>query len=428
MTGSAWSVRRYVTMGLFIFAAVVGGFGGWATIAELRGAIVASGRIEVDQNRQVVQHLYGGVVAEVLADEGDHVSAGDLLIRLDPEDLRSELAIVEGQLFEGIARRDRLTAERDNLEIITFSPELADPKYIDLVEGQQRLFDARRENAQQQIDQMKKRADQINDQIVGINAQQDSLKIQLDLIAEELASQQSLLERGLAQAARVLSLEREEANLKGREGELTATVAQAEGRITEIELGILNIETTRREEAITQLRDLQPQEIELRERRQTLQGRLDRLEIRAPVSGTIYGQQVFSSAAVIQPAEPLMYIVPEDRPLVITAQVQPRDIDQMHLDQEVTLRFSAFDQRRTPELYGHVSNVSADAFTDQNSGMSFYRVEVMMNEGEAARLPDGMNLIPGMPVEAFIRTEARTPMQFLLKPLMDHIARAFREN
>lgn len=261
----------------------------------------------------------------------------------------------------------------------------------------------------------------------GIAAQQDALGTQLGLIDEELSSQQSLLDRGLAQASVVLNLQRERARLQGQAGELTASVGGAGERITEIEIEILSLATTRREEAITRLRDLQFNELELREQRTTLVRQLERLDIRAPVGGIVYGLQVFGTRAVIRPADPLLFIVPQDRPLVITAQVAPTDVDVLTIGQEVSLRFSALDQRTTPELYGTVALVSADAFTDNATSASYYRAEITLNDGEIARLSTGATLIPGMPVEAFIRTADRAPLNYLTRPLMDYIARTFRD-
>ena len=198
--------------------------------------------------------------------------------------------------------------------------------------------------------------------------------------------------------------------------------------MTEIDIQILGLTTTRREEAITRLRDLQYNALELSERRLTLRRQLNRLDIRAPVSGVIYGLQVYAEQSVIRPADPVMYLVPQDRPLVIATQVQINDIDQIRLGQEVTLRFSAFDQRRTPELKGKVTLVSADAFQDESSAVSYYRAEVEMDEGEMEKLPPDMTLIPGMPVEAFVRTADRSPMDYLVKPMADYFAKAFRES
>ena len=424
-----WSTRGPMTAGLLALVLLVGGFGTWAVMAQITGAVITSGQIEVDRNRQVIQHPDGGVVAEILVDEGDTVAAGDLLIKLDATTLQSELAIVEGQLFELMARRGRLEAERDGIETLTFDPILmAAPTGSELMEGQRRLFDARLESTKRATEQLDQQRAQIASQLDGISAQQTALDTQKTLISQELGDQQKLLDQKLVQASRVMGLQREEANLLGRVGELTASAAQAAERMTEIDIQVLTLTTTRREESITRLRDLQYNELELSERRRTLVRQLDRLDIRAPVSGVVYGLQVFAEQSVIRPADPVMFLVPQDRPLVIATKVRPVDIDQIHLGQDVILRFSAFDQRRTPELHGKVTLVSADIFQDEATGMAFYQAEIQLNEGEATRLPEDMVLIPGMPVKAFVRTADRSPMDYLLKPLADYFAKAFRES
>lgn len=430
---SNWPARRPLIIGLLAVLILVGGFGSWSVLSSISGAVVATGKIEVDRNRQVVQHLDGGIVAEILVDEGDTVAEGATLLRLDANELTSQLVITEGQLFELMARRGRLEAERDGAAAIAFDPELlrvaeAQPEVMDLVQGQDRLFKARKDTTAREIEQLEKRRGQTQEQIRGIQAQQQSLKVQLELIGEELGNQQSLLDRGLAQAATVLNLRRTQASLDGQLGELVASEAQAEGRITEIDIEILKLGTGQREEAISRLRDLRYQELELAETRRSLQGRLERLDITAPVSGIVYGLQVQTPRSVIRPADPVLYLVPQDRPLVIAAQVAPTDIDQLYTGQEVTLRFSALDQRSTPELFGHVTQVSADAFEDQGSGLSYYRAEIELNPGERGRLPAGTVLIPGMPVESYIRTADRSPLAYLVKPLADYFVKAFRES
>ncbi|MEJ6747803.1 MAG: HlyD family type I secretion periplasmic adaptor subunit [Yoonia sp.] len=423
-----WSTTGPMTLGLIALLVLVGGFGTWAVMAQITGAVIASGQIEVDRNRQVIQHPDGGVVDVILVQEGDAVVKGDTLIRLDASLLKSELAVVEGQLFEIIASRGRLEAERDGETALTFDPLLSDvPQGPSLIAGQTRLFDARLESNMRAIEQLQQQRAQISSQISGIAAQQTALATQSDLIQQELTDQQTLLRQQLIQASRVLALQRQEANLLGRVGELTASEAQATERRTEIEIQILTLASTRREEAITRLRDLQYNELELSERSRTLRQRLGRLDLRAPLSGIVYGMQVFAEKSVISGAEPVMFLVPQDRPLVIATKVQPTDIDQIHLGQDVTLRFSAFDQRRTPELMGTVTLVSADIFLDDATQVSYYQAEVQLNEGEAEKLPEDMVLIPGMPVEAFVRTADRSPMDYLLKPLADYFAKAFRE-
>ncbi|MEQ8900451.1 MAG: HlyD family type I secretion periplasmic adaptor subunit [Roseovarius sp.] len=431
-TGTVSTVRGPMLVGLLGLVLLLGGFGTWAVTTTISGAIIAPGRIEVDQNRQVVQHPDGGVVAEINVKEGDRVSAGDVLLRLDPTDLQSQLMITENQLVELMARRARLEAERDQRKELDFDPLLVQmvadmPDAAALMQGQTTLLMARAETAEQRIAQLHKRRDQTRDQISGIDAQSTALSKQLDLIAEELVSQQSLLDRGLAQAARVLSLQREEARLSGRMGELAAQRAQAEGRITEIEIEILQLGTDRREEAITTLRDLQFRELELREQRRALKERMSRLEITAPVPGIVYNLQVFALRSVIRPADPVLFLIPQDRPLVINARVEAIHVDKLHVGQEVTLRFSALDQRTTPELSGHVTQVSADAFEDEATRASYYRAEVVLEPGETDRLPPDVTLIPGMPVETFIRTADRTPIAYLVKPFTDYLTKAFRE-
>ena len=426
-----WSVARPMALGMLTTAVLVGGLGVWGVMTNIAGAIVASGQIEVDQNRQVVQHADGGIVAKIHVVEGDMVNAGDPLIQLDGNLLESELTIVEGQLYEILARRARLEAERDGLDIVTFSPELIEtaaqrPEVNELMDGQKRLFEARAETLNKQLEQLAKRQSQTASLIEGIDAQRVALTRQQDLIAGELASQQELLDKGLAQVSRVLALQREEARLSGTVGELTANRAQAEGRITETEIEALRLSAARREEASTQLRDIGFRELELAERRRALVERIARLEIRAPVSGVVLGLRVTTPRSVIRAADPVLFLIPQDRPLVIATQVPTVHIDQVHVGQEAKLLFSALSMRTTPELKGHVTVVSADVFTDERTQVPYYRAEIVLDPGEREKLGN-VALVPGMPVEAFIRTDQRTPLSYLLKPFTDYFNRAMRE-
>ena len=426
------SARPSVIVGSVTAAILVLGFGIWSVASEIAGAVVASGQIEVSQNRQVVQHPDGGVVAEIAVKEAQTVKAGDLLIRLDGALVKSELAIVEGQLFEVMARSARLEAERNDAAQPDFSGELTElatarPEVAELIEGQRSLFTARRESVLKQSEQLKKRAGQIASQIEGVDAQVAALSEQLTLIEEELADQRTLLEKGLAQSSRVLALEREASRLQGSVGELQASRAQAEGRATEVELEVLRLAAVRREEANTQLRDIGARVLELAERRRALSEQIARLDIRAPVSGTVLGLAVSTPQSVIRPAEPLLFLIPQDRPLIITAQVQTIDVDQVFVGQKVRLMFPAFSARTTPELNGHVVTVSADALVDERAQIAYYKAEIALDPGEIDRL-EGLTLIPGMPVQAFIQTGARSPMAYLLKPFTDYFSAAFRES
>ena len=433
MSGRDFSARSSLFIGVMAVLVLVGGFGGWAFLTTLSGAIIAPGQIEVDRNRQVIQHPDGGVVDEILVDEGDTVAVGDVLLRLDATQLRSELAIVESQLFEIMARRARLAAERDGAKQIEYDPELlkigvARAKVQDVMDGQHRLFQARADTMDREREQLDKQKGQLGSQIEGIAAQQAAREEQSILLQAELTNQQALLAKGLTQAARVLELQTDATEISGSLGELAATKAQAESRAIEIEIEILKLGTARREEAISLLRDMQQRELELAERRRAILEQMSRLDIRAPVAGVVYDLKVFAVRSVIRPADPVLFIVPQDRPLVIAARIETINVDQVYLGQEVVLRFSAFDARTTPELFGELVQISADAFTDERTQQSFYRVEIHVEESEYERLPEGRTLIPGMPVEAFIRTQDRSPIAYLIKPVADYFAKAFRES
>ena len=428
-----WTARAPVLAGLFGLVVLLGGFAAWATMTQISGAIIAPGRVEVDQNRQVVQHPTGGVVSAIHIEEGDVVSAGDVLIELDDAEMASRLTIVEGQLYELMARRARLEAERDDVRKVSFDPELMDAAarradIDELMRGQENLFFARLSSIEKQAEQLRQRRVQIENQIDGIVAQEASLAEQLDLIEEQLTDMQSLLDRGLAQASTVLALRREAASLSGRLGELVASRAQARERIAETETQVLQLNSERREEAIAQLRDMRSRELEFVEQRAALLTEIERQQIKAPASGVVYALQVRTLRSVIRGADPVLFIIPQDRPLVISSRVDPIHIDEISTGQAVNLRFSALDQRRTPELKGRVTLVSADAFEDEALGASYYRAEVILEPGELERLDADQTLIPGMPVEAYIRTADRTPLAYLIKPMMDYLNRAFRES
>ncbi|MFN3663051.1 HlyD family type I secretion periplasmic adaptor subunit [Yoonia sp.] len=425
-----WPVRRYILIGLAALALLIGGVGSWAVMAQIDGAVITGGQIAVERNRQIVQHPVGGVVAEIFVTEGSHVAAGDLLIRLDAHDLQSELSVVEEQLIEILARRALLEAERDKATALRFHPILLQterPEAATMMQLQEQLFAARRDTYEKSAAQLTQQHAQIASQINGITAQQDALTIQRNLISHELNDQQSLLDRQLVQASHVLALQRAQADLLGRAGELTARAAQAAERMTEIDIALLGLASSRREEAITRLRDLHATERDLTARRATVLRQLNRLDIRAPVAGTVYGMAVFARRSVISPADPILFLIPRHRPLIVTTQVPATEIDQFFIGQPVTLRLSAFDRRQTPYLTGTVSLLSADAFQDDRSGLSHYRAEVQLNAAEAQNLTATLTLLPGMPVEVYAQTGTRSPLRYLTKPFTDYFARALRD-
>jgi HlyD family secretion protein len=426
-----WGAGGYIRFGILCVVLLAVGLGGWGATAKLKGAVISSGHLRVESQRQVVQHPDGGVVDEILVREGNLVSAGAVLIRLDGTALQSELAVMESQLYELMARRGRLVAEQTDQKSIIFDAELlavaeTNTEVRNLIDGQQALFDARRHTMEREIEVMRERQVQIDEQITGSVAESEALQRQSELIEQELVGQRTLLAKGLAQASRVLSLEREAARLGGQRGQMMAQTAQLKGQVSELEIELLRLGASRREEAITTLRDLGFRELELKERRIAQTEQLSRLDVRAPLAGIVLDMTVFALKSVVRAAEPILYIVPSDSALVVDAQVDPIHIDTVRVGQDAVLNFSAFNTRTTPQLFGAISKVSPDAFVDEATKRSFYRAEVLLKDGELAKL-EGLELIAGMPVEVFIQTGERTPINYLLKPITDYFNRAMRE-
>jgi HlyD family secretion protein len=426
-----WAATKPVLAGVLALIVLVGGLGVWSVMARISGAVVTSGTVTVESNRQVVQHPDGGVVGEILVDESDTVAKGDVLIRLDGRKQRSELAIVEGQLREIAARKARLVAERDGADTINYSDQLlteaaTSPEVAAMVKGERTLFEARRDSLRQEARLLREQNKQIDQRITGIDAQLRALETQADLVGEELRDQQRLLANQLTQVARVNELKREEANLLGQIGRLEAQMAELRGQAASNDISLLQLETRRREEAVSTLRDLQFREIELAERKLDLEDTLSRLDIRAPVSGLVYNLQVFAEQSVVRPADPLLYIIPQDQALVVAARVESLNVNDIYVGQQAALRFPGFDQKKTPELFGQVTKVSADVVQDEATGMNYYAAEIMPYETELAKLGDE-RLLPGMPVEAFIQTGERSPIAYLAEPMLGFFNRAFRE-
>lgn len=404
-----------IRLGLAALGLLVLGFLLWAALTPLAGAIVAPGRIEVERNRQALQHPDGGVVAAVLVAEGDLVQAGQPLLRLDGAALRSDLAIVDGRLAELSARTARLEAERDGHTLPNLPPGPAG-------EAERRLFQARLASLDEARAQLGRRIEQTRAQADGIAAQRTAIAAQVALIDQELAAQRQLQAKGLSHSATLLALRREAARLAGQLGELDAARARTEGQATEIEIQIATLQTLRREEAAAELRQIGPEIQELAERRRALAQRIDRLDLRAPVGGIVLGLQITTPGAVLRPAEPVLHIVPQDRPLVVAARIPPIHIDEVRAGQTAELVLTALAGRDRPRLVGRVVRVSADALTDQQTGAFYYLAEIAPAPGA---YPD---LRPGMPVEVYLLTGTRTPLAYLTAPLAAYFQRAFRES
>lgn len=424
------SIRRHTRLGLVAALALVGGCGGWAALTELSGAVVAPGSLVVDSHVKKVQHPTGGVVGEILARDGDRVRAGAVVVRLDETVARANLAMVAKSLDELYARQARLEAERDGRAAVAFPAGLlaraGAAEVLGVLEGERRLFESRRAAREGQKAQLKERIAQLDEQIDGLQLQAGAKADEIKLIQDELGGVEQLWKKNLVPITRVTALRREETRLRGERGQMISNVAQAKGRIGETALQILQIEQDLRSEVAKELREVQAKIAELVERKVAAEDQLRRIEIRAPQDGIVHQSAVHTVGGVIEAGEPLMLIVPEADELSIEVKVAPQDIDQLRPGQAAVLRLSAFNQRTTPELSGEVSLIAADLVTDQRSGAQYYPVRIGLAQGERARLGT-LKLVPGMPVEGFIQTGARTVLSYLTKPLTDHLKKAFRE-
>jgi HlyD family secretion protein len=429
-TATARSLRNHVRLGLAVLLLLVGGFGGWAAATQISGAVIAAGRLVVDTNVKKVQHPSGGIVDAIGVRNGDLVKAGDRLMRLDPTVTRANLSIVASALDQLQARKARLLAERDGADALTFPKELLarakEPGVEGSLEGEANLFAVRLQAQVTQRSQLGERISQLREEIVGLEGQSRSKDQEIVLVEKELVGVRALWERRLIELNRVTALEREAARLQGDRARLISTIAQTRGRIAEIELQISGVGHDHLTEVNKELREAESKMGELEERKVAAEDQLRRIDILAPQSGVVHEMAVHTVGGVVSAGETLMMIVPEADRLLVEAKVSPSSIDQLYLGQKAGLRFTSFDQRITPEIEGRVALISADTTTDLRTAESHYDVRIAIEESELARL-GAERVVPGMPVEVFVRTGERSVLSYLSKPLRDQMARTFRE-
>lgn len=421
--------RKPLMIGLGACFVLVFGIGGWAASTQLSGAVIASGKLVADTNVKKVQHPTGGVVGELLVKEGDRVKQGDVLVRLDGTQAKANLGIVTKALEEMSARQARFEAERDNTKTVDFPDDLtsrkSDPEISRLMSGEQRLFEMRRTARDGQKAQLKEQIQQLNLQIEGTQAQEVAKGKEIKLVGQELEGVRTLWKQNLVPISRVTTLERDAARMEGERSALVASLAQSRGRIAELELKIHQIDQDLATEVGKEMAEIRAKKSEMTERRISADDQLKRIDLVSPQDGRVFQRNVHTVGGVVQAGEPLMLIVPDSDSLIVDAKVPPQDIDQIHIGQHAVLRFAAFNQRTTPEVDGEVTHIGADVTQEDKATEPYYSVRIRVSEGELSRL-EGLQLLAGMPVEAFIQTTPRTVASFLVKPLSDQIERAFR--
>lgn len=424
------SLRRHLLVGLAVTTLLIGGVGGWSAFASISSAVIASGKVVVESNSKLVQHAEGGIVGEIAVRDGDRVEAGDLLVRLDGTATKANLAIITKQMNELETRRSRLRAERDDQRELVFPEGLEERARasgeFDSLEGERKLFQARFATLSGQREQLRERITQTHDEIAGLTAQRDAKAREIELTQQELELLSGLREKKLVPVTQYMALEREAAKVQGEHGQLIAEIARTEGRVSETQLQVLQLDKEFRETVLGELRTVEAELAELAERRVAALDQLRRLEIQAPQSGVVHQLAIHTRGGVITPGQALMQIVPQNDALIVEARVAPGDIDQVRSGQDAVIHFTAFNQRTTPQLNATLYSVAADLTEDERSGDQYFLARLRLSEAEMTRL-GALKLSPGMPAEVFIQTGARSALSYLVKPFEDQLSRAFRE-
>lgn len=426
----ALRLRAVTGSGLMVLFLFFGAFGGWAAFAPLDSAAVAPGVVKVAGERKQVQHLEGGIVSELLIEDGDVVEAGDLLVRLDDTQVRAQLDLVSNRILSREALAARLRAERDGAHEIAFAPELrlrdaVDPAW-EAMNAQNNIFAARRQSLIDETGMLEQRLVQTESEIGGLEALVAIQDRQIEAIEQEAAGLEALTKKGLTTRERQLALRRQQREVEGERATNIAAMARARGMIVEIDQKILNLKTVRLTEVVDELSKVEAELFDLEQQRRATEDILARTNILAPVAGVVMGLQMHTTGGVVRPGETLLTVVPLGQQLVVEAMVRPEDVETIGIGQPAHVRFQALSRYNLPPLDGVVKVVSADRLVEERTGAPYFTATVVIAKNEIEKL-EGRNLLPGMTSEVMIRTGSRTMLSYLAEPLRQNFRRALRE-
>lgn len=421
-------LRRWGVIGLLASIALLGGVAVWATMTQINGAVISTGTVVTDGNTRSVQHIDGGIVQDILVQNGDVVAAGDPLVRLEDTLLRANVEIYRARLSDALTQQARLRAEQTGLsDIPAFASDLVDEERLARSRtAQLEIAQARRAMQDGRVEQLEERIRQFGNQIAGVDGLVASKQDQLSFVEQELAVAVSLNERGLAVDSQVLNLQRTRSDLTGQLSEHISERARIENSIRDAELEILQIARQFHEQVVSELSEVDKSVQELIQQLISTERQLMRTEIRSPEPGIIHEMQVFTLGGVIPPGATIVQIVPTQEALNFDMRIDPSAIDQVYVGQGARVRFPSFNQRTTPELNATVVGVSPTTVLDEATGLSYFRASIDIPEAELARL-EGVELVPGMPVEGYLQTGERSVLSYLMRPISDQFTRAFRE-
>lgn len=425
------SLKRHGWLGLVAVFGLMGGLIAWAAVTEVSGAIIAPGSLMVQSNAKRVQHPEGGIVTELLVRNEDVVEGGQLLVRLDQTALAAGLEISEAQLREAFAREARLTAEIEGratavlseAALTMFAPE----QLSSLVSLEQQALDVRMATRSGRIAQLDEQILQLSKQREGLIIQQQALEDQIAILEAEILDFDTLFAERLVAASRGTALNKDLASARGQLGQVVAAIAQSDAAAAERALQIEQIRDEFLTGALAELQETRGLIAEASQRRVAERDRLQRTEIRAPQAGIVHESVLHTVGGVAAPGETLMLIVPTDEPLLVNVRVDPINIDKVHVGQDVVLRLPGLNPRTTPELFASIARVAPDATVDAATGQHYYATRISIPDEQLARLPEGVELVPGMPVEAHMQIEDRTVLSYLIHPFVEQLRRAMRE-
>lgn len=424
----------WIRIGLMLIFGVLGSITAWAGFTGISGAVIGQGLVTVESNVKTVQHLDGGIVAELMIKNGDRVREGDILLRLDDTANKSNLGIIMGRLTELYIQRARLEAEFRGEAIMTIPAEVLkeaerEPRVAAFLNSQVDLFESRRRRLEGEASLLQQQRVQLNEQVTGATSELESRTRQVTLIRKEMESVRPLLEQGLYTMTRMLALEREAARLDGEAGRLRGDIARVRGAISENEGKIAQLQKEQQQQVSTEQREAQGKIAELEEQKVAIEDKLKRVEIRAPRSGYVHNLAIHTVGGVISPANPIMEVIPEEDRLIVETRVSPNDIEQIVVGHPATIRFPAFNQRVTPVLDGKILKRSASHILDKSTpgALPYFQVTVEVSASELGKLGEGKKLIPGMQAEVYMQTDDRTVLSYLVKPFSDQFQRALRE-
>ncbi|RFC64203.1 HlyD family type I secretion periplasmic adaptor subunit [Fulvimarina endophytica] len=419
------TVAGLASCGLFLAA-----FGAWAGIAPISGAVVASGVVAAAGQNQNVQHLEGGIVAEILVAEGQRVEKGEPLLTLDATPATARRNRLQTQLIGLDAKAARLAAERDGADRLDFAADLVrragEEGLGDLLDEQRKEFEARLERHRQERFILDQRLSALAEQMAGLGAQKTAIRSQIEIVRDEAGRKERLLSRGLTNRSEYSALVRSEADLVGQLGQIKASLLASRMQSAEAREQIAKLDTKRVETALTELNTTRVERADRAEQLDEAFDVLSRTVIRAPSDGIVVRMAVNAVGGVVEPAKPVVELLPTAEELIVDAKVPPRDIDALFLGQEARLHFSALNARRTPTVDAHLTYLSADRLSDPQSDQPYYTARLAL-DGDLPEGFDAADIYPGMPVEVFISTEERSFVDYLVKPIEDSLARAFRE-